>query len=301
MAMNDAAVDGSITAAPELLEAPVGFTKEQWTIFNRDGILVIPKAISPIDTTSYLAAAQRYLDADGRFDPRHTWKIRDLVRRDPLFEELIDHPRHIGFAYDLYGDQTRLAQADMFARPRGSVINHWHIDGPRALPYRAFSPILPLKLRIGYWLTDVPRGDMGNLVYLPGSHRADYRREHAGLEDVDGQTTLRCSAGTMTIAHASLWHRVCSNKSDTTRINLFLSYTPSWITGYYNYDPAWLSRLTREQRILLRSYLDSEDLTRPPSSDMPLFSDPGSAIGDEAEVHKIRRLTRFERHFSTLP
>ena len=105
----------------------------------------------------------------------------------------------------------------------------------------------------------------------------------------------------MTIAHASLWHRVCSNKSDTTRINLFLSYTPSWITGYYNYDPAWLSRLTREQRILLRSYLDSEDLTRPPSSDMPLFSDPGSALGDEAEVHKIRRLTRFERHFSTLP
>ncbi|UQV17630.1 hypothetical protein MU852_12350 [Brevundimonas albigilva] len=104
---------------------------------------------------------------------------------------------------------------------------------------------------------------MGNLVYLPGSHRADYRREHAGLEDVEGQTTLRCSAGTMTIAHASLWHRVCSNKSDTTRINLFLSYTPSWITGYYNYDPAWLSRLTREQRILLRSYLDSEDLTRP--------------------------------------
>lgn len=301
MSAESAVVKRGRKAEVVLRPAPPGFTKDQWATFERDGILVIPDAINPLATDSYLDAARRYLDADGSFDPRHTWKIRDLIRRDSLFEELIDHPRHIGFAYDLYGDQTRLAQADMFARPKGSVINHWHVDGPRALPYRVFSPVLPLKLRIGYWLTDVPHGDMGNLVYLPGSHRADYRDDHAGLADIEGQKTLCCTAGTLTIAHASLWHRVCGNTSDRTRINLFLSYTPSWITGYYSYDPNWLNALSREQRILLRSYVDSEDLTRPPSSDIPLFLDPGSAVGEEHEIHKIRRLTRFERQFRNLP
>lgn len=278
-----------------LAPAPAGFTAEQWTVFERDGIVVIPDAIGADAVAAYLEAAQRHLAGRTGYDPRHTWKIRDLVRRQALFQDLIDHPRHIGYAYDLYGDQTRLGQADMFARPTGSVINHWHVDGPRAVPYSSFSPTLPLKLRIGYWLTDVPSPDMGNLVYLPGSHRAGPDKTYSGLDNIDGQRTLCCSAGTMTIAHSNMWHRVCGNSSDRTRVNLFLSYTPSWITGYYSYDPGWLNELSRERRILMRAYADSEDLTRPPADDIPLFHDPGSAVGDEAEAHKVRRLTRYER------
>jgi hypothetical protein len=279
--------------------APFGFSKEQWGIFERDGILIVPDALRPDEVSMYLNAAQECLRRYPKYSPQNTWKILDLVREHPVFRDLIDHERHVGYAYDIYGDQLRLAQADLFVRPRQGVINHWHVDGPRAVPYRAFSPELPLKLRIGYWLTDVPRPNMGNLVYLPGSHRGDYLEEHAGLGDLSGQKILCCRAGTMTIAHASIWHRVTGNDSDTTRVNLFLSYTPSWVTGYYSYPEEWLEGLTREQRIILRAYADEEDLTRPPAEDLPLFLDPTASrletTGEES--HKIRRLTRYERNF----
>jgi ectoine hydroxylase-related dioxygenase (phytanoyl-CoA dioxygenase family) len=277
--------------------APRGFTVEQWSDFNRDGILVIPDALDRHEIGAYCDAVSA-CTARRSFRSGHTQKIQDLVRHHSLFRDLVDHERHVGYAYDLYGDQLRLGQMDLFLRPPRSVVNNWHVDGPRALPYRAFSPLLPLKLRIGYWLTDVPEANMGNLVYLPGSHRGDYTLEHTGNGDLKGQKVFCCRAGTITIHNASLWHRVCGNESDATRTTIFLSYGPSWVTGYYSYpDDDWLATLNREQRIILRTYADQEAMTRPPAEDLPLFWDPDApAVGLDEEPHKVRRLTRYERN-----
>ena len=285
-----------------LRAAPDGFSEEQWKVFIRDGILVVPNALSPVEINRYLEAAKDCLRRFPEYSPLNTWKVHDLIRKHEAFRELIDNDRHIGYAYDIYGDQTRLVQADLFVRPKNSVINHWHVDGPRAVPYSAFSPTLPLKLRIGYWLTDLPHGDMGNIVYLPGSHLPANSREYTGIADIPGQETLKCRAGTMTIAHSNIWHRVTGNCSEQTRINLFLSYTPSWITGYYEYPHRWLATLTREQRIILRGYKEKEDLTRPPAEDLPLFFDPtiSNPNSNSEEFHKRRRLTRYERHLKPL-
>jgi len=279
--------------------APGGFTREQWNTFERDGILVIPDVMSRQEIQRYIDAAHECVRRFPNYSPANTWKVHDLIRQHPTFVELIDHERHVGYAYDIYGDQLRLVQADLFVRPRQGVINHWHVDGPRVVPYRVFSPVLPLKLRIGYWLTDVPNLDMGNLVYLPGSHRDENSAEYGGLVDLPGQKTLCCTAGTITIAHASLWHRVTANESDSTRINMFLSYTPSWVTGYYSYPEEWLGTLSRERRAILRGYPDKESLTRPPREDLPLFIDRAAedSASPEQEPHKIRRRTRYERYF----
>ncbi|UQE03637.1 phytanoyl-CoA dioxygenase family protein [Bradyrhizobium japonicum] len=290
------APSASNQTAPRI--APRGFTAEQWSVFNRDGILVLPDLLNPGEIDAYRDAALTCTARQSFHRSGHTQKIQDLIRYHPLFSSLIDHERHVGYAYDLYGDQLRLGQMDLFLRPPRSVVNNWHVDGPRALPYRAFSPVLPLKLRIGYWLTDVSEADMGNLVYLPGSHRGDYALEHTGICDLKDQKTLCCRAGTITIHHASLWHRVCGNASEATRLTIFLSYGPSWVTGYYSYpDDDWLASFSREQRIILRAYSDKEDLTRPPAEDLPLFQDLDSpAVGSEEEPHKVRRLTRYERN-----
>ena len=297
----------TLTAAPKRPEfeatfraPPPGFTDEQWRTFRKDGIVCIPDAIEPDQVAQYLAAIQESAGRHDNYDPAHTWKIRNAVTEHAMLRELIDHDRHVGYAYDLYGEQTRLLQADVFMRPTGSVINHWHVDGPRSLPYRAFSPVLPLKLRIGYWLTDVEEPDMGNLVYLPGSHDAREQREFTGIGDVEGQKVVCCRAGTMTIAHASLWHRVMRNANPRTRVNLFLSYAPSWITGYYHYNLDWVAELGREQRIILRAYSDPEDLTRPPASDLPLFATKTSPQAGLEEPHKIRCRTRYETHLGGL-
>jgi hypothetical protein len=286
-----------------LRRAPAGFTREQWEIFERDGFLQIPDAMTPDEVDHYLQAARECTQSGPVWDPAHTYKVHNLVTQHHTFRELIDHDRHVGFAYDIFGDQLRLVHSDLLIRPRQGVINQWHFDGPRVVPYRAFSPVLPLKLRIGYWLTDLPEPGMGNLVYLPGSHRADYDAEHAGIGDVPGQRALQCKAGTITIAHASTWHRVDGNLSDTTRVTIFLSYAPSWVTGYYSSDEQWLNTLSREQRIIMRPYdSDKEQFTRPPAEDLPLFADEQSLEhSPEKEFHKIRRRSRYERQFRSLP
>jgi len=281
--------------------APRGFSDEQWKRFAREGVLAIPDAIDPgsveLLKQTILQVAE---DTSGR-EAGRTWKITRMVEKHPLFQDLIDHERHIGFAYDVFGEQLRFIQGDAFIRPPGGIVNHWHVDGPRAVPYNVFSPVLPLKLRIGYWLTDVTEPNMGNFLYVPGSHLPENRREFSGLEEVPEQKALCYRAGTITIAHANVWHRVMPNNSDRTRINLFLSYAPTWISGYHTYDPDWVRTLTREQRIILRNYSEQKHFSRPPEEDLPLFDDPGvflQRMGEEAQ--KVRRRTRYERHLARL-
>jgi hypothetical protein len=274
--------------------APPGFSRSEWEEFAEVGLIHLTDRVASDSVTRYLAAA---LDLTARMVPstKNTNKVENVVAKDERLQEMVDHDAHIGYAYDIFGDCTRLSQNDIVVRQPGAVVNEWHVDGPRAVPFRTFSPVLPLKLRIGYWLTDVPGENMGNLVYLPRSHRGDYREEHRGTGDLPGQQVLRCAAGSITIFHASLWHRVQPNDSTTTRVNVFLSYTPSWVNGYFFQDPGWAAALPRERRIIVRAYgNDQERFIRPPAEDLPLFTD-GQSVVPGAEPHKVRRFTRYER------
>lgn len=281
-------------------KAPAGFTVPQWKDFCDKGFIAIPGAMGEDEAARYREAAQELIGRYPDYDPAHAFRLANVLPEHKTLWELIDHDRHVGFPYDIYGEQMQLVQSDLFVRPPGGIVNHWHIDGPRALPYRVFSPDLPLKLRIGYWLTNVPETEMGNYVYVPGSHKADYDREHSGTGDVPGQEVICGPAGTMTVAHANIWHRIDPNFSDRTRITIFLTYAPSWLANYYSYPDELLGQLSREQRIILRPYTDGEDFVRPPKQDLPLFVGDYVPSGPaDTDFHKIRRLTRYERELRT--
>src|SRR5690348_2012327 len=109
--------------------APPGFTPEQWATFERDGMLVIPGAMTAQEVAAYLAVAYRCIEEHPRRTDQHTYKVGNAITADPLFTALIDHPRHVGYGYDLYGDQLRLTQADLFCRPTQGAISKWHVDG----------------------------------------------------------------------------------------------------------------------------------------------------------------------------
>ena len=94
----------------------------------------------------------------------------------------------------------------------------------------------------------------------------------------------------MTIIHCGLWHRVEVNKSSIERKNIFVSYCPSWITeaDRIGSNPQWLETLTREQRIIMRSYSYGYDRTKPPGRDFPLFS---TARPDSTPIPTDTRIT----------
>ena len=256
--------------------APRGFTREQWETFQRDGIIFIEDALSQDEIDIYLAAIDRVtFGADDYVEGDYFYR-ENIVELEPLLAGLIDQKRHVGFAYDIYGELLKLHQSQLFIRPpQESHNNKWHPDGARALPYGVFSPEIPLQIKIGYWLTDLPEAQMGNLVVLPGSHRHQYMDGYDTHEAMPGELILKPKRGAMTIMHSSIWHRVEPNYSPVTRKNFFIAYCPSWLTAADRFasDPNWLATISREQRIIMRSYEHAYHLAKPPASEFPLFLD----------------------------
>ncbi len=238
--------------------APPGFTRHQWEAFERDGIIFLEDTLSPEEITRYTDALDRVAAADPKFESGETFGRQNVVKRDPVLAELIDHPRHIGFAYDLFGEQLKLHISQFFIRPPGMTKrNLWHPDGARAVPYGVFSPRLPLQIKIGYWLTDLPEAKMGKLVVLPGSHLEQYVNHYDTRDMVPGELILS--------------------------------------------DSEWIRILSREQRIIMRSYDQAYNHAKPPATEFPLFldRDTGSdrdqdTYPEHVALHRRKRRTRAE-------
>ncbi len=276
--------------------APPGFTDEQWEQFNRDGFITIDNALSESEVQEYIDVINEVAAADPRYTTGDTYAIENVVERHPHLANLIDHSRHVGFAYDIFGELLKLHQTQVFLRPPGMKrYNIWHPDGARALPYGVFSPDLPLQIKIGYWLTDLPQPKMGNLVVLPGSHRHQYQDAYDTHESVPGEHILQVKKGTMTVMHSSIWHRVEPNEHDVTRYNIFIAYCPAWVTpaDRLTSDPEWLRTLNREQRIIMRSYQQAYHNAKPPLEDFPLFLD--RETGEDSDSGKYREHVKLNR------
>lgn len=284
--------------------APPGFTREQREQFDRDGFLVLENALTADEVAHYVDAIDRCIAADPNFAPDKFYARENIVELDPVFSALIDHPRHVGYVYDFYGELLKLHISQFFIRPRGGSYNQWHPDGARAVPYGVFAPSLPLQIKIGLWLTDLPHAGMGNLVVRPGSQGQQYFEGYDTSESVPDEKILCVQKGTMTLMHCNVWHRVEPNESDVVRKNIFLAYCPSWVVAadHLRSDPEWLKTLNREQRIIMRDYAYGYDHTKPPAADFPLFLDRHSGLdhdpglyGDHVALHRRKRKVAHEQ------
>src|SRR5688500_3082980 len=141
------------TRASTLQKAPPGFTREQWEFFMREGYLMLEDAIPDEDVQRYIDATDRIAAEHQRLNPGKAYTPwNGIAHLDPVFTELIDHPRHVGFAYDVYGELLKLHNSQAFIRPRGKSGTKWHNDGARAVPYSVYVPTLPMQVKVAYWL-----------------------------------------------------------------------------------------------------------------------------------------------------
>ncbi|MFJ6943277.1 phytanoyl-CoA dioxygenase family protein [Streptomyces wuyuanensis] len=275
--------------------APAGFSAESWAAFHRDGLLVVEDALAPEQVDALVAAIEKQQKPTD-------WNV---VASDSRFESMIDHPAHIGYVYDVYGEMLKLLRSEYFKRhPGQEVRNKWHFDGPRALPFDVFSPAAPLRIKVGYWLTPLPVEDRGNLVYIPASHRWPHLPQYHSHDAHPEERQLIVRPGAMTLMWGGLWHRVAENRGALTRLNLFLEYGPTWIvtSDRIGCDKEWLSGLTRRRRILMRDYDHPNRLIKLPDEDVPLFaSRPGEPdleagrYGDHVPLALRKRSTWMEQ------
>ena len=268
-------------------KAPPGFTPEQWQRFDRDGYLLLENALTPDEVALYVETIDRVAARHPEYRPGKPFTPwSGIAHLDPHLTELIDHPRHVGYAYDLYGELLKLHNSQCFMRPPGKSGTKWHNDGARAVPYRVYASEIPLQLKVAYWLTDLPREKMGNLVVAPGSHKSQSFPAYTKPVDVPGQVPVCVPAGTMMLINGNLFHTVQDNESEVTRYNLFYTYCPSWVCEADRLccDEAWLATLTREQRIIMRSYRHPYDRTKPPAEDFPLYLDRETGLDHDPDA-----------------
>src|SRR5947209_2697336 len=89
--------------------APPGFTPEQWNRFDRDGYLMVENALTPAEVRLYVETIDRVAAAHPHYAPGKPFTPwTGVAHLDPVLTELIDHPHHVGFAYDLYGELLKL-------------------------------------------------------------------------------------------------------------------------------------------------------------------------------------------------
>ncbi len=270
--------------------APPGFTAQQREEFDRTGVVNIEGAIADDEIEMYLDAIARCVARDPKADLSKFYSREHIVELDPVFTDLIDHPRHVGIAYDFYGELLKLHLSQFFSRPKGGNHNLWHPDGARALPYGVFAPDLPLQVKFGLWLTDLPKSGMGNMVMMPSSQRDQYFDSYDTHDSLPGEMILTVPRGTMTVMNCNVWHRVEPNESEAVRKNIFLAYCPSWIVAadHLRSDPDWLATLNREQRIIMRDYDYGYDHTKPRASEFPLFLDRETGLDHDADLYHDR-------------
>ena len=88
--------------------APPGFTPEQWEEFLERGMLVFRNALSQEEVHRYVEAIDRVCASDPNYRPGQDYRVTNAVTADPVLSELIDHPRHVGYGYDLYGELLKV-------------------------------------------------------------------------------------------------------------------------------------------------------------------------------------------------
>lgn len=248
-------------------------TPEQRKQWDEEGYLVIRNALSEKEVDELTAAVDRLNTEAQRqgHDSNRVLGVRTLVEKDDAFLNLIDHPNHLGIVLDIMGANIQLSESLLFVRPPSqSPAASWHQDGPSPYLYPRVGGIMPLlQLRVGWFLTDVDRPDMGNFALAPGSHihgfpkgapdalkvtsRTKYREVADIVSAVPGAIQLVLKAGDAFLMHNALWHAVARNTSDIARKNLYYMYVPIWarIGDYKEPSPSLLAKCDPVRRQLL--------------------------------------------------
>lgn len=259
--------------------APIGkpgpLTERERFMFEAAGYLVIPGALNPQEVEDCLAASRR---AHGALGTGKWRQIGHLHESEPAIESLLDHASVLPKVRALLGDYFIVQSTWCTLQPANSRPGGYHQDGSGVYEFRRLANPTPLvQLRIGYYLTDQSRPDMGNMVMIPGSHTTATPMPEDLVPDTDDlnmREVICGEPGTALIFHQGVFHRTGSNRMDHDRYTMHIVYTPPWLipSDRSRNDPEFMARTTPLRRSLLGDWKSPEEpfgagYQRPPFGD----------------------------------
>ncbi len=241
---------------------PGPLTDRERFIFEATGYLVIPNALSPQEVEDCLAASRRAHEPLGTGQWR---QIGHLHESEPAIEALLDHPSVLPKIRALLGDYFIIQSTWCTLQPAHTKAGGYHQDGSGVYEFRRLAVPTPLlQLRVGYYLTDQSRPDMGNMVMVPGSHTTQTvlpRDVRPDEDDLPIREVICGEPGTALLFHQGVFHRTGANFMDFDRYTMHIVYAPPWLipSDRSQNDPAFLARTTPLRRALLGDWKRPEE------------------------------------------
>ncbi len=137
-----------------------------------------------------------------------------------------------------------------------------------------------VSVKVGYFLTDLPRTGMGNLCVVAGSHRSGRPAVRDG-EQPDGVIEIRAAAGDAIIFDRRLWHAASVNCSNQTRVLVTYGYSYRWLRAKSDMDhETLLDQVDPIRRQLLGWSSSANGRFEPEDQDVPLRTWIREHLGD---------------------
>lgn len=203
--------------------------------FNENGYLILPGILTEEKVKRLNAAVDRIVAEEPE---SLAYNIYNSIERDEEIASLIDEPTLLPLMVNLLGYNIQLHISHLTIRKPNrndvktethSFIN-WHQDGPGPHFPKQNGITSTYYIKIGYILSDMSQPDRGNTKIVPGSHNKPFKPESHDVDgSVAGEIQVCGKPGDVFIFPQNLWHAGAPNRSDFTRRQLFLGYSPIWI------------------------------------------------------------------------
>jgi ectoine hydroxylase len=264
------------------LPAPALLTDAQREAFDRDGYLIIKGALDA-EAVAYFLGVLRDIEKQERPKRGLTddafLEVRHAIHADHRVLDLLMWPSTFPLVAELMGPDLALTTSHALVRPpqptgtpatfKGSG---WHRDAhSNVAPVHGTCPWIYTK--IGYFLSDLSRPDMGNLRVIPGSHRkAALPPTREGDIDPEGAIQVLAEVGDAVIFQQRLWHAVGPNFAPHARENFYLGYCYRWVRPIDTLPtpPELMAKADPCQRQLLGEVKSECTFYLPKPDDVPL-------------------------------
>jgi ectoine hydroxylase-related dioxygenase (phytanoyl-CoA dioxygenase family) len=167
-------------------------------------------------------------------------RIWNVLGRDPLFEDLAEHPVALDYVRAVLGWPALLGNLSANICSPGCAGGHLHADQmflPPPWPVEG-----PLGLNVA-WAIDDFTGDNGATRVVPGSHTLN--RALRMDESQSDTVAIMAPAGSAIVFESRLWHKTGANTTqDQQRAAIFGWYTKTYIRPQEN----WFLALKPETR-----------------------------------------------------
>lgn len=228
-------------------------TDEQRILFEANGFLTVPEALSPEELAGVREAANA-AETRWRADtslPGGRSEVLEQVRAPIEYDDrllaLLWHPKVFPLVRAALGDDVTMIDNDYFITPPRTPRTHadWHHDV--GMP-GIYHPRSLLMVKVFFLLTDV-NADSGGTAMVPGSHRfpLDFRLpEVSEPREMPGAVQMTGKAGDAYLFNGRVYHAAVNNNSDHPRRVLIYNYGHFWMKVWQGYEPS--ERLLAEAR-----------------------------------------------------